>query len=159
MTKLMQMKWEDYKAEFEFDGSWRDIYVLNTTISHWQLLIDFLRSDVYEYSCWIGGEKAILPSFAKEIFDADFEFKPILHLNVGSVTLNCYFFGDDDIEFDLDPREIQSEREAEQIFTFMRQIGEIMDKEVILTPENSQKVPIFKFLPSIGKVQYIPCSV
>ncbi|CAN5518693.1 hypothetical protein BH18ACI3_BH18ACI3_03320 [soil metagenome] len=150
------MKWEDYRVEFEFDGSWRDIYVLNTTISHWQLLIDFLRSDIYEYSCTIDGEKAELPSFAKEIFGADFEFKPLLHLTVGSAILNCHFFTDEEIEFDLDPREIQSERQAEQIFVFMRQIGELLDKEVILTPENLQDVPIFKFLSSNEQVQYIP---
>jgi hypothetical protein len=153
------MKWEDYKAEFEFDGSWRDIYVLNTTISHWQLLVDFLRSDIYEYSCTIGGEKAVLPTIAKEIFDADYEFKPLLGVNVGSVILNCHFFTDEEIEFDLDPREIQNERQAEQIFAFMRQIGQILNKEVVLTPENLQDAPIFKFLPSDGKVQYIPYIV
>ena len=150
------MKWEDYKIEFKFDGSWRDIYVLETKIFYWQLLIDFLRSGVYEYSCTIGGEKAELPFFAKEIFDADFEFKPLLHLTVGSAILNCHFFTDEEIEFDLDPREIQSEHQAEQIFAFMRQTGELLEKEVVLTPENVQNVPIFKFLPSVDEVQYIP---
>lgn len=64
------MKWEDYRVEFEFDGSWRDIYVLNTTILDWQLLIDFLCSDIYEYCCTVNGEKSELLSSAKEIFDA-----------------------------------------------------------------------------------------
>ena len=150
------MKWEDYKVEFEFDGSWRDIYVLNTTISHWQLLIDFLHSDIYEHSCTVGGDESELPSLAKEIFDAEHEFKPLLHLTVGSAILNCHFFTDEEIEFDIDPREIQSERQAEQIFAFMRQIGELLDKEVILTPENLREVPIFKFLPSVGKLEHIP---
>ncbi len=152
----MQMKWEDYRVDFEFDGSWRDIYVLNTTISDWQILVDFLRSDIYEYSCTISGKNSELPSSAKDIVNAEFEFKPLLHLTVGSVILNCHFFTDEEIEFDLDPREIQSEREAEQIFAFMRQVGEILDKEVILTPENVSHIPIFKFLPSIGQVQYNP---
>lgn len=153
------MKWEDYKVEFEFDGSWRDIYVLNTAVSDWQLLFDFLRSDIYEYSCTTGEEKTILPFFAKEVFEADYEFKPLLKVNVDSVILNCHFFTDEEIEFDIDPREILSERQAEAIFTFMRQIGQTLNKEVVLTPENLQDAPIFKFLPSVGEIQYIPYSV
>ena len=148
------MKWEDYSVEFEFDGSWRD--VPNTTISHWQILVDFLHSNIYEHSCTVDGEKSELPSLAKEIFDAKHEFKPLLHLTVGSAILNCHFFTDEEIEFDLDPREIQSERQAEQIFAFMRQIGELLDKEVILTPENLLEMPIFKFLPGVGKLEHIP---
>jgi hypothetical protein len=37
------MDWNKYKKEFEWDGSWRDLYILNTDISHWQPLIDLLR--------------------------------------------------------------------------------------------------------------------
>jgi len=150
------MKWEDYKVEFEFDGSWLDIYVLSTTVSDWQLLFDFLRSDVYEFSYTIDEEKTVLPILAKQIFDERQDFSPLLQVNLGSVVLNCHFFTDEEIEFDIDPREIQSERQAEAIFTFMRQIGQTLNKEVILTPENMQDAPIFKFLPSVGEVQYIP---
>lgn len=153
------MKWEDYKVEFEFDGSWRDIYVLNTTVSDWQLLLDFLRSDVYEFSYTIDEEKTVLPILAKQVFDARQEFSPLLQVNLGSVALNCHFFTDEEIEFDIDPREIQSEHHAEAIFNFMRQIGQTLKKEVILTPENLQDAPIFKFLPSNEQIQYIPMSV
>ena len=153
------MEWEDYKIEFEFDGSWRDIYVLNTTISDWQLLFEFLRSDVYEFSYTIDEEKTVLPILAKQIFDARQEFNPLLQVNLGSVVLNCHFFTDEEIEFDIDPREVQSERQAEAIFTFMRQIGQTLNKEVVFTPENLQDAPIFKFLPSVGEVQYIPSIV
>jgi hypothetical protein len=150
------MKWEDYRVEFEFDGSWRDIYVIDTKISHWQLLIDFLNSNIYAYSCTIDGKKSKLPSSAKDVFDADFEYKPQLRVIVGSAILNCHFFTDEEIEFDLDPRSIQSEQQAEQIFTFMRQIGGILNKEVILTPENLRESPIFKFEPSSGQFKFIP---
>jgi hypothetical protein len=44
------MKWEDYKTEFDFDGNGLDIYVLGTSVSDWQILVDFIRASVYEYS-------------------------------------------------------------------------------------------------------------
>jgi hypothetical protein len=152
------MKWQDYKDEFEFDGSWRDIYVFTTDVSDWQRLIDFLRSGVYEYSCTLGGEEATLPSYAREMFEAGYEFRPLLSVNVGSVVLNCHFFTEEEIEFDLDPREIKGELQAEQVFAFMRRIGRILDKEVILTPENAQNVAIFKFFPGARQIQYVSCT-
>ena len=152
------MKWEDYKAEFEFDGSWRDIYILKTSVSDWQLLLDFLHSDVYEYSCTIGGEDATLPQRASEIFDADHEFKPLLSVKIGTVIVNCHFFTEEEIEFDLDPREIKSEIQADQVFGFMRQVGHAVSKEVVLTPENMQEMAIFKFHPGANELQYIQCE-
>ena len=149
------MNWEDYKAEFEFDGSWRDIYILETSDSEWQILIDFIRTNAYEYSCFVGGEEAALPIRVNGVFEPDYEFRPLLLIKAGSVILNCHFFTEEEIEFDLDPREITSEFQAEQVFTFMRQLGDLLKKEVILTPENYQSYVIFKFSPSVGKIQYI----
>ncbi len=152
------MKWQDYKDEFEVDGSLRDIYVLDTNVLHWQHLLAFFRSGVYKYSCTINCEQAALPLSAGEMFDAAYELRPLLSVNVGAAILNCHFFTKEEIEFDLDPSEIQSESQAEEVFAFMRQIGQILYKEVVLTPENAQDAPIFKFLPSVGQIQYIPCD-
>jgi len=152
------MKWEDYKTEFECDDGLRDIYVLETSVSDWQILVDFFRSGVYEYSCSIGGEEAVLPISVKEMFDGEYEFRPLLAVKAGAVILNCHFFIEEEIEFDLDPCEITNEFHAEQVFAFMRQVGQVLNKEVILTPESYQSYIIFKFSPSIGQIKYIPCE-
>ena len=50
--------WKTCKQDFEWDGSWRDIYILNTNILEWQKFIDFLRSSKYVYQ--LNGEIGVL---------------------------------------------------------------------------------------------------
>lgn len=41
------MDWTNYAAEFSFDGSWLDIYLLKTGVAEWQQLLDLLKSSGY----------------------------------------------------------------------------------------------------------------
>lgn len=149
------MKWEDYKHEFEFDGSWRDIYVLNTGLADWQLVIDLLKTDIYEPQFNVDGDKAIFPLSVDEIFMIRNEASSYLLFKVDSIQLNCHFFIEAEIEFDFDPREIKSEFDAQRIFNFMRRLGVLLNKEVILTPENWQEYLIFTFSPLTDEIKYI----
>lgn len=155
----MQPNWNDYKADFEWDGSLRDIYVLDTSLSHWQALLDLLHSGTYKFSTYAYGEEAPapLPPSATNLFNRGIGH--LLCINLGPLVLNCHFFTEQEIEFDLDPREVKSQAEAEHLFAFMIHLGNLMNKEVVLTPENGQDSPIFRFLPSVGELQYIPCNL
>ena len=151
------MKWEDYAVEFKWDGSLRDIYVLETSISDWQKLFVFLRWSVYKFSYQVD-ELEELPS-SLEIFSGKREYKGLLCVEVGDVGLNCHFFSPDEIEFDFSPDEIKSEAHAKSVFDFMSQLGRALNKEVVLTPENISEHPIFKFSPVTQKVEYFPVMV
>ena len=148
------MKWEDYAAEFAWDGSWRDIHVLETSLIDWQLMLDFLRSSRYEFHCNFGDCES-----AAEIFSREYECKGYLSVNIGQLTLNCHFFAPDEFEFDLDPRDVKGEAQAKSIFDFMCQLGRTLNKEVILTPENTSGTLIFKFSPITQKVEYFPIKL
>lgn len=152
------MKWEDYQADFEFDGSLRDIYVLNTSIKDWQRFIDFAHSGAYRISYEVDGEETSLPRQVAEIFQARTASNAFCSISAGSISIRCHFFNDWELEFDVDPREIQGEAQAEEVFAFMRQIGQLLSKEVILTAENLRSAVIFKSLPGVGQLQYIPCA-
>jgi hypothetical protein len=154
----MQEKWEDYGDEFDFDGSWRDIYVLGTSVPDWQAMVEFLSSGVYEYSFSLDGETANLPACINDLFDIEWASSGRLEVRVGSVWLNCHFFTESEIEFDLDPRDVKSSDEAEQVFDFMVQLGHLLSKEVILTPENCPQIPLFKFAVDAERVVYIPIT-
>ena len=149
------MNWQDYQLDFEFDGSWRDLYVLNTTIYDWQRLIDFLRSSPYLLIYKVDFEETSLPQLVEQVFTKRNEASPLLSINIGSVILNCHFFTEDEIEFDIDPREIVSAVQSEQVFAFMRHVGQLLNKEVILTPENEPRIVIFRFVPSTETLEYI----
>ncbi len=148
------MKWENYAADFDWDGSWRDIYVLETSIDDWQTMFDFLHSSQYEFQ-YQRYEPEPLPSIT-EVFSKKYEHKGDLYVVVGDVTLNCHFFVPEQIEFDLDPCEVKGEEQAEALLDFMRQLGRALNKEVILTPESFEENPIFKFSPVTQEVTYFP---
>jgi hypothetical protein len=61
------------------------------------------------------------------------------------LTIDCYFFTPDEIEFSLDPREIRSEREFGLVLSFIELIGMTVKKPVLLTPENGIQYPILIF--------------
>ncbi len=138
------MNWEDYKIEFEPDGSLRDIYIKGVDISDWQTFIDFLRSTDSDLNYFVEGEPAELPSSIAEVVVSQ-DHPYLLTIGLDGVTVNCHFFIPEEIELDIDPREIDSEAKAKVVFRFMSTVGRALNKEVILTPENTEEQPIFKY--------------
>jgi hypothetical protein len=143
------MNWISYKNEFAWDGSWRDIYILNTTIEDWDKFINFLRNNGYS--------AAALPDDLSNIFTDD-AIRPLLTINVAGVTLNCHFFTEKEIELDLDPREVTGEDKAKELFNFMGAVGRALQMTVRMTPENLSERPIFEFSPETGTLSYYPCE-
>lgn len=149
------MNWNEYKSEFAWDGSWRDIYILNTDIQEWQTFVDFLRSSKYDYE--FNGELGVLPEDLSIIFNSD-QIPPTLTIKTDGVTLKCHFFTTHEIEFDLDPREVTNESKAKGIFKFMEDLGAALKLPVRMTPENLRTSPIFEYSPNTGTVTYFPCE-
>lgn len=64
----------DFKAVFEQDGSWRDIYILNTTVDDWQRLLDFLHFYTYPTEFYIERDKQIkLTTRSCDLFDDEMQ--------------------------------------------------------------------------------------
>jgi hypothetical protein len=141
------MKWEEIRSVFKEDeGTLRDIYVLDTDINDWQCLLDFLRSGDYLYR-FDSKKGALLPEKAKDVLANWEDWLPFLTIIVGGLELNCLFAEGDEIEFWLDPIKVQSEREAEALFEFMRDIGQTLKKTVRLTPEAGRNYALVEYSP------------
>ena len=148
------MNWEQYQTEFECDdGSLRDIYIFETSLDDWQKLLDFIREGLYTFEYKVDGNAVALPERASTIFECE-NYGRLLSVNVGNLLLNCHFFTADEIEFDLDPREVKGERELEDLFDFLRRLCRISSKQTVLTPENGPEFWIFRFNPGINDPEY-----
>lgn len=97
------------KAEFEWDGSLRDLYILNADTEVWQKVIEFIRTGEYAYRFEMDGEELPLPADINSLFEVRAEVGAQLSVDVHGITINCYFFAEDEVEFDIDPREIDGE--------------------------------------------------
>ena len=150
------MNWQEVKTEFEWDGSWRDIYVLDTGLEAWQKLLDFLRSSRYQVFYTDEGEAASLPETAAEVLQERGSASSYLGVEAGGLLFNCHFFTDEQVEFDLDPREVKGQDTLDVVLAFMRDIGQALGKRVILTPENCQEIAIFEYLPESNSIRHMP---
>lgn len=128
---------------WEKDGSLRDVYVRDTTFTDWALFLSLAGKYGYRYS--YEGQNRPLPEVEK-IFTAR-DGAHLLSVELGRVTANCHFFVPDEIELDLDPREIQSDADHYQVLQFLEALSEGMNKMVSVTAENAQDMPYHSYDP------------
>ena len=152
------MNWDEYGKVFEWDGSLRDLYVLHTGVGDWQKLLDFLRDGPYPVVFQLDGRDYPFPAKAAPLFESRGEIDPYLCVTAAGIAFNCRFFDAHEIEFDLDPRQVDSEEKLRGLFGFMREIARLLDKEVILTPENVRAAVIFRVAPNEERLQYDPAA-
>jgi hypothetical protein len=139
----MNREWNDIKWIFEPDGSLRDIYVQDVSLNDWDKLIDFVNKNF------------ILTFGDKNKIDKDYVLKYLQKTNrqdtcqpliiyLARIKVHCYFFLPEEIEFDINPKEIKSITDFELIESFMVSISKVLGKQVTLTAENSPKFPLVK---------------
>ena len=141
------LRWETVAAEFEVDGSWRDICVLETSIADWQATLDAIRTSALDFSYRVAGVAADLPLSAVEAFPKPGMCDRLLEVRTAGLVLNCHFFEEGEIEFDLDPREVQGQPQLDAVLAFMSLLAEASRKAVSLTPENGHWAAVIRVRP------------
>lgn len=156
------MNWHDVEAEFEWDGSLLDLYVPEADIGTWQRALDILRASPYPLSYTVDNGEVALPAEVKAIFSKRLEANTMLSIDVQGIRINCHFFDEGEIEFDIDPREINNETQFGHLCAFIQLIGQGLGKNVALTPENSgyeaQEV-VIRYLTIGDEFEHVPASV
>lgn len=145
----MKKNWDDIKWIFEPDGSLRDIYVQDVSISDWEKLIDLLNEN-YPLRYEIAGEERSTSKIDKDytvqyLTDKSGEMECIsAAIDLSGINANCYFFLSEQIEFDVDPKEIASVKDFEKVEKFMEAVSLALDQEVTLTDEDTPEFPLVK---------------
>lgn len=126
------------------DGSLRDVYVLGTDERDWELFVELVRGLPHEYS--FDGQATSLPS-VKELF-ARRDVAHLLRIPVGNAHAHCHFFVIDELELDLDPREIQDAASHDLVLGFLAGLADLLAKPLLLAPENGPEHPYLIYDPS-----------
>jgi hypothetical protein len=145
--------WQVHRNLFTWDGSWRDLYVLNTDVQDWQRLLDHFRQQTYQLSFKIDGTALPLPPTMEAIFAVYDYASPFLCIRLDHIGVNCHFFCAEQIEFDIDPREINDAASFELLLNFMIDVGTTLSKEVRLTPENMQECVLLHYNPTTQQIE------
>jgi len=83
-----------------------------------------------------------LPESIETIFAIGIEHSTVVHIDKEHLALNCFFFSEEQIDFDLDPRDFQGDTAGQQIsrlLVFLRTIGQLLNKPIVLTPEGGPR--------------------
>ncbi|HEY2915163.1 MAG TPA: hypothetical protein VGK21_17495 [Candidatus Angelobacter sp.] len=151
-----------YREIFAPDcGALLDIYVLEITPIHWQVLLDFLSAK-YELVYLEDGVEETLPDFAT-IWKRHNEKAVTLKVVLPGFTVNSHFFLEHDIELDLLPEDIDSFEKAKAVFELIRGIARQLHKEVLLVgetsitdPEELRRMATCSCDPTTGAIRILP---
>jgi hypothetical protein len=123
------------------DGSLRDVYVFNAVSSDWDAFLALARTYPYEYT--LDGIRRSLPD-TTSIF-RDREHSHLLSLVTSSVRMNCHFFVPEEIELDIDPREITESEDHIAVLQFVEKLAAATRKDAVVTLENSPHVQLLRY--------------
>jgi len=124
------------------DGSFRDVYVNDTNVRDWEKFIEFASAYPNRYT--IDGCVASMTSVADALHDRDHAH--LLAVWVGGAQINCHFFSEEEIELDLDPREIHAS-EHDAVLHFVAALSTALGKPALVTEENAHELPLLTYEP------------
>jgi hypothetical protein len=150
---------ENVRADLAWDGSLRDIYVLDTDSADWERLGSTLRASGLTLDYLLQGLPAALPvSLGSHIRDPHRSASLLVVRLAERLPIDCHFFAADEIEFSCDPRGVDGEASWDCLLDFVAVVGQGIGKPVLLTPENVRDRPILSYEPSTRSWKYWPRS-
>lgn len=142
------MNWTDLKNKiYYWDGSWRDIYILQTSLEDNLKWSDYVNAN-YRIE-WFNGltqadESKVNFDVIKEYWNGNHDLCSTAKVYIDKIQINNHFFVDTEIENDIDPREINSIEDHDRVLKYMTDLSFLLDKPVILTPENDQEIVLIE---------------
>jgi hypothetical protein len=126
--------------------------VLGTTLEDWSKVLTMLADA--RYGAILNEEPlpTLLPD-PRALFVTHGQPLSLLSFHVGGAEMACHFFAEQEIEFDFNPIGLV-EADLVDVLEFMARLGTLTGKSVVLTPENVQGSPIFRYDPLTGSVEY-----
>lgn len=133
------MNWEITRSIlFEADESLCDLYVHDTSREDWNKWGEFVNNNYevrfYDPENGKSEDKINLQTISSQWDNS--EYKSTVRVFIGSIQINAHFFGEDEIENDLEPNDFHSLEAFNKLMKYMGKVSTLLNKEVVLTPEN-----------------------
>jgi len=122
---------------FQEDGSYRDLYITDVELKDWDGFLSLVRSSALQARLLKDGEEINIEDYrACNIFAEKNDHIFLLTIDFKGAIINCHFFNDNEIEFDVNPKELNSSAKRSAVIEFMQFMSNLNNKNVTLTPEN-----------------------
>ena len=148
--------WDEVKNFFDPDlmGALPDLFVPNASGDDWQALFDLVLARGWQWQYSQGNTVLPLPAAAAVIArPADSEIAQLRVWPVPGVHAIFRMMSADEIDFDIDLRELQGQEGVDILCRFLHEIGRELGKPVLMTSEGgSQAHPVLGFDPMLNQV-------
>ena len=146
----MSLDWTDYSAQFEDQGTLRNIIVLGTTVGDWQKMFDWIRTSEYPLEYLIDGEPSTFPVTVQEAFATVGEDTYSYSFDIEGLPVHGMVYSErfaEEIEMDIEPVNVMTQDEFDHLIAFMQNLSNELKKPVMLTHEMNRDEVILEIEP------------
>lgn len=153
--------WDDVSQWFdvELNGVLPDVCITDTTVADWQAVVDLVRSRGWAYEYSEDGVVGRVPDRVGDILSRRTEANVMLRVwPTPEIQAVFRFWTEEQIDFDVDLREIQGQERLDALCGLLRAIGRRLGKPVLLSPEGFETRPVLGYQVGIDRVVVLPDS-
>jgi hypothetical protein len=121
------------------------VYVRGGGLSTWEASLRTLLAKGRAARYEVDGGTAPLPASAQAALGMRPAQAPSLTVDVGGIVFACHFFGQDEVELDFSPAEVDSAERFAALLSVGQAIGEATGCDVVVTPENEREVAFLRY--------------
>jgi hypothetical protein len=145
---VVDLLWDDVKCFFDPDliGSLPDVRVPGASVEDWQAVLDLVAERGWRCQFTEGETELPLPRAEVVLSRAADAECPSLRVWPAAEVLAVFrFHADDEVDFDVDLRELQGQERLDVFCDFLRAIGRRLGKPVLMDPEGGYGHPVLGF--------------
>jgi len=145
---VADLAWDDVSEWFDLEsnGVLPDVHVPDTTVADWQAVVDLVRSKGWAYEYAVDGRVVRVPHHVEDMLSLRHEAGVTLKVWPAPDVLAIFRpYAVEQIDFDVDLRELQGQRGLDVLCGLMRAIGRRLGKPVVMTAEGFDAVPIIGY--------------
>lgn len=147
--------WDDVSSFFDPDlmGAVPDVRVPNASVGDWQMLLDLVAEKGWKHQHSEGDLVLPVPR-AEAVLSrpADAEFPGLRVWPTADVLAVFRFHTADEVDFDVDLRELQGQDRLDAFCGFLKEIGRRLGKPVLMDPEGGSGHPVLSFYLEADRV-------
>ncbi|WP_149548506.1 hypothetical protein [Streptomyces marokkonensis] len=152
---MPDLLWDDVRNFLDPDlmGALPDVSVAGTSVEDWQAVFDLVQSNGWAWEYSEGGVVGALPR-AVEVLTrpADAETVALRVWPVPGVLAIFWPMVAEEIDFDVDLRELQGQEGVDVLCRFLTVVGRRLSKLVVMTASGDYGNPVLGFDPAADRV-------